>query len=72
MGISEAMFVQVGLSSLWTLFFPSVAKHQQTQRYKNRSINRKVFEKKALALRQFYVAENDKYKSLKMLEATEG
>jgi len=38
--------LRVGISELKTQRFPSVAKHQQTQRYKKRRIIREVFAKK--------------------------
>ena len=51
------LLARVGLSSLWTLFFPSVAKHQQTQRYKKRSIIREVFAKKNYANRSNHTSK---------------
>jgi hypothetical protein len=38
--------LRVGILELKIQRFPSVAKHQQTQRYKKRSIIREVFAKK--------------------------
>jgi hypothetical protein len=40
--------LRVGILELKTQRFPSVAKHQQAQRYKKRSIIREVFAKKSL------------------------
>jgi hypothetical protein len=49
--------LRVGISELKTQRFPSVAKHQQTQRYKKRSIIREVFAKKAFENQANYVSK---------------
>jgi hypothetical protein len=49
--------ISVGISELKTQRFPSVAKHQQAQRYKKRSIIREVFVKKAYENRSNIVSQ---------------
>jgi hypothetical protein len=49
--------LRVGISELKTQRFPSVAKHQQTQRYKKRRIIREVFAKKAYGNRSDFTSK---------------